>query len=86
MRCPGLLVWDGKEQGLVKAFLNSNSLSLPVFLALADGILYEKPYNIMFQIYFLAYSSLFSINFVVLKLDTAKKVYSANKGLFLGVF
>ena len=40
----------------------------------------------MIQICFLAYTSLFSIKSNVLKLDTAQKVYSVNKGLFLGVF
>ena len=38
------------------------------------------------QICFLAYTNLFSIKSNVLKLDTAQKVYSVNKGLFLGVF
>jgi len=63
-----------------------NNLSRLLLLALADAVPYKKPCNITFQIYFLAYTSLFSVKSNVLKLGTAKKVYSVNKGLFLGVF
>jgi len=38
------------------------------------------------RICLLAYTSLFSIKSNVLKLGTAQKVYSVNKGLFLDVF
>jgi len=57
-----------------------------LLLALANAIQYEKPYDIVLQIHFPAYTSLVSIKYNVLKFDTAKKVYSVNKGLFLGVF
>ena len=60
-----------------------NSLSQA---ALEGAIPYGKPYHIALQIYFLAYTSLFSIKCNVLKLGTTKKVYSVSKGLFLGVF
>ena len=66
-------------------FSNTTTLARLLLLALADVIPYEKPCNTALQIYFLAYTSLFSIKSNVLKLDTAQKVYSVNKGLFLGV-
>jgi len=52
------------------------ALASLLLLALTDAIPYEKPYNIALQIYF----TLFSIKFDVLKLDTAQKMYSVNKG------
>ena len=54
-----------------------------LLVALADAIANKKPCNTALQIYFLAYTSLFSIKS---KLDTAQKAYSVNKGLFLGIF
>ena len=65
--------------------MNATALARLLLLALVNAIQYEKPYNIVLQIYFLAYTSLFSIKSNVLKLDTAKKIYSVDKGLFLGM-
>jgi len=65
-------------------FSNATALVRLLLFVLAGAILYEKPYYILLQIYFLAYTSLFSIKSNVL--NQAKKVYSVNKGLFLGVF
>ena len=67
-------------------FSNTTALARLLLLALANAIQHKKPFNTTNQIYLLTYTSLFSIKSNVLKLDTVKKVYIVNKGLFLGVF
>ena len=65
------------------------ALPCPVCFFLHWQMLYsikEAIQHCTLQICFLAYTSLFSIKSNVLKLDTVQKVYSVNKGLFLGVF
>ena len=56
-----------------------------LLLALADAIPHEKPYNIARFRLFPGIHKFLSIMSDVNKLDTAQKVYSVNKGLFLGV-
>ena len=63
-------------------FRTGAPLASLLLFTLADSILaYKKPYNIT-RFRFVSWH----IQAVCLKLDTAKKVYSMNKGLFLGVF
>jgi len=68
-------------------FSNRSSLSQSAssYTGRCHSIRGATQYHVL-QICFLAYTSLFSIKSHVLKLDTAQKVYSVNKGLFLGVF
>ena len=95
-----LLVQDRNEQGLLNAFMQLSlryfrlyfqtgtalaSLLLPIYPGRCHSIR-ETIQHCVLQICFLACTSLFSIKSNVLKLDTAQKVYSVNKGLFLGVF
>ena len=91
-----LLVWDRNEQGCCKCIhvavfaifptLLSNRHSLSQSASSYTGRCHsirEAIQQCALQIYFLAYTSLFSIKSNILKLQ---KVYSLSKGLFLGVF
>ena len=66
-------------------FRTGTTIAGVLLLTLADAIPYEKPYNIARFRLFPGIHKFLSIKSGVNKLDTAQKVYSVNKGLFLGM-